>query len=67
MPLTIPQGMTYIPGWFDGTTWVEGRLVPRSEIQGFDAKTWTPAPGREAGWGQTTTPPAEAPLAIAVD
>ena len=67
LPLTDRPGQVWIPGWFDGNTWVEGQWVSGSEYDDVD-RGWTPEPEQEAGWDATSRPvPEERPLALPVD
>ena len=40
-----PSGMVWIPGWFDGTEWVEGEWVSQEEYDKADPEKWEPEPG----------------------
>ncbi len=53
-PVVSRPGMVWIPGWFDGERWVEGRWIA-DEYQRADPENWQP----EAGW-DAREPAAEA-------
>ncbi len=57
-PLEERAGELWIPGWFDGNTWVEGYWVSEAEYQDADPDAWKPADGWEGG---DAPKPAQAP------
>ncbi len=71
-PTEERPGQVWIPGWFDGTQWVEGYWVTQQEYEAADPQTWTPPEGWDDGRGEQAAAPAaeaapeEAPLAIPV-
>jgi hypothetical protein len=59
----------WVPGWFDGNTWIDGYWVSEAEYDKADAKNYEPEKGWDAGWEGGSSagenPPAdEVPLAI---
>jgi hypothetical protein len=50
--------MIWIPGWFDGTEWIDGFWVTQEEYRGTDPQRWVPEPG----WDQSE-PPEDLPQA----
>jgi hypothetical protein len=50
LPLSDRFGEDWVPGWFDGNTWVEGYWVPEDEVASTDLTTWESAEGYDDGW-----------------
>jgi hypothetical protein len=55
-PLADRPGFVWVPGWFDGNEWIEGKWVSEEEYRTTDPSTWRP----EDGWDGTGAPPAPA-------
>ena len=75
LPLDDRFGEDWVPGWFDGSSWVEGYWVPEDEVAAEDLSAWEPEEGFDDGWQQPVDakqPPVEeldlgdAPLAMPV-
>jgi hypothetical protein len=68
-PIEAKPGQVWVPGWFDGNTWIDGYWVSEAEYDKADAKNYEPEKGWDAGWEGGSSagenPPAdEVPLAI---
>ena len=63
MPIESKPGQVWIPGWFTGTTWVDGYWVPQAEYDATDVSQWTPPEGWSDGRGSTAGSTAAAPAA----
>lgn len=50
-PLLEQPGQMWIPGWFDGDSWIEGYWVPEDAPEG-DPEKYQPDVGWNAGWGE---------------
>ncbi len=59
-PLTAQPGQLWIPGWFDGESWVEGYWVPDDTPE----VSFTPPEGWTTGGERPAPLSADAPLAI---
>lgn len=49
-PTEASPGEVWIPGWFDGTEWVEGYWIDEAEYSQGDIDTWEPEEGWHDGW-----------------
>lgn len=67
-PLEARRGHVWIPGWFDGTEWIEGYWVSMDALEAADPDDWTPPEGWDAGRDGRPEPAraAEPPLALPV-
>jgi len=50
LPLEERASHVWVPGWFDGTQWVEGTWLHESEVTAEAFEDWSPEPGFDAGW-----------------
>jgi hypothetical protein len=69
-PVEQRRGHVWIPGWFDGTEWIEGYWVPEAEYEEADPDDWEPPAGWDAGRDVPADPPKrddEPPLALPVE
>jgi hypothetical protein len=69
-PLEDRPGQVWIPGWFDGTQWVQGYWVDEAEYQTANPESWQPEEGWDDGWEESATPvegAPELPLALPVE
>lgn len=41
-PTEDKSGQTWVPGWFDGKTWVQGYWVTEAEARNADPEDWSP-------------------------
>jgi hypothetical protein len=55
-PTEDRPGHVWIPGWFDGTAWVEGYWVEQAEYDRADPETWQPEPGWDAHQDEAPPP-----------
>jgi len=71
-PTEAVPGQVWIPGWFDGNTWVEGYWIDESAYSSTDYDSWQPEEGWHDGWdpetGAVEPEPVDerAPLAVPV-
>lgn len=72
-PLQQSPGQVWIPGWFDGTRWIEGYWVNEQEYESTDVQGWQPPEGWNDGWdvggygnGQVQPPADAQPLGLPV-
>ena len=49
-PTAASPGEVWIPGWFDGNTWVEGYWISEQEYNNTDISDWQPEEGWHDGW-----------------
>lgn len=42
VPVGTRPGMVWVPGWFDGTAWVEGYWIDEAEVEASDPESWEP-------------------------
>lgn len=64
-PIEQRPGHVWVPGWFDGNQWVEGRWITEEKLKAEDPGQWVPP----AGVGDPPAPvelPEGAPLALPV-
>lgn len=66
-PLEDQPGQVWIPGWFDGNTWVAGYWVSEAEYRGADPSGYQPAEGWDAGWEEAPGAELHAPVPGAED
>lgn len=71
-PMEQRPDCVWIPGWFDGTAWVDGYWVTNAEYSSAKPDTYNPPPGTDDGWDTSTVSPTEPatdeqPLAIPVE
>ncbi|MCK6507210.1 hypothetical protein L6R53_28205 [Myxococcota bacterium] len=69
-PIEDRPGQVWIPGWFDGTQWVQGYWVDEAEYQSADPQNWQPEEGWDDGWEEPEAPvegAPELPLALPVE
>ena len=74
-PTESRQSQVWIPGWFDGNTWVPGYWVTEEAYRTADPQNYQPEEGWNDGWDDEAAPAvpvdaeggSEAPLAIPVD
>jgi len=50
LPIVDEPGYSWIPGWFDGTTWVQGYWVRAEEVNADQIMDWAPEEGWDDGW-----------------
>jgi hypothetical protein len=50
LPQLDQGGYTWVPGWFDGNTWVEGYWVVNEEWSSADIDGYVPEQGYDDGW-----------------
>lgn len=50
LPTEERSGQEWIPGWFDGSDWVEGYWLPTSEMTESALGRYTPPEGFDDGW-----------------
>jgi hypothetical protein len=53
-PSEAIDGQIWIPGWFDGNTWVEGYWISEDEYASTDIDAWQPEEGWHDGWDPQT-------------
>ncbi len=67
-PLEAKPGMVWVPGWFDGSQWVEGEWVTEAEYaeSEAEAENWQPNEGwdQQPAEGQNVLPKDELPPAL---
>lgn len=49
-PTVSRAGEIWVPGWFDGSQWVEGYWIDEYEYQNTDVGGWEPEEGWHDGW-----------------
>ncbi|MCB9664101.1 MAG: hypothetical protein H6732_08295 [Alphaproteobacteria bacterium] len=64
-PVEPVPGHVWIPGWFDGTTWVEGYWVQEAEYETTDVQAWEPPEGWHEGWEPAPVEAAPPPPPVA--
>jgi hypothetical protein len=47
-PIAQWPGFVWIPGWFDGETWIDGFWVEEGTYRASDPDAWAPDPDAEA-------------------
>jgi hypothetical protein len=50
LPVDERVGEIWVPGWFDGNTWVEGYWVGEDDYYSTDIESWQPEEGWDDGW-----------------
>ena len=50
LPVDEQDGFVWVPGWFDGTEWIQGHWVRQAEYDSVDLEEWQPAEGYDDGW-----------------
>lgn len=73
-PIEDLFGHVWIPGWFDGSQWVDGYWVTNNEYETTDPQLWEPPEGFDSGWEEEEEEPTYhwfkeegAPLALPPD
>ncbi len=65
-PIDELPGSIWVPGWFDGQSWIPGYWVSEEEYRGADPVGWEGGEGFDAGWDAPAAPSDEEPLALPV-
>lgn len=69
-PTEDRPGQVWVPGWFDGSTWIEGYWVTDAEYRAADPVNYQPDKGWNDGWDDPDADSGaegdEAPLAIPI-
>lgn len=50
LPAEERPGFVWVPGWFDGNTWVEGYWESEQKYGSADIEDWQPEQGWDDGW-----------------
>ena len=50
LPIDEEPGYSWIPGWFDGTAWIEGYWIRNDELNQSSIDGWAPEEGWDDGW-----------------
>jgi hypothetical protein len=50
VPTSENADHAWVPGWFDGTGWIDGYWVEESELASADLESWEPSDGYDDGW-----------------